>query len=98
MTVMLQVPLPTQLPPDQPVNVEPADGDAVSVTMVPYGYVSVQSPPQLMFGPVIVPAPVPAAATVIACVVSPNVAVTVVAPISVTVHVPVPEQPPPDQP
>ena len=47
---------------------------------------------------VTVPLPVPALLTVSAKLGTPNVAVTVVAAFNVTVHVPVPEQPPPLQP
>jgi hypothetical protein len=43
----LQVRLLPLQAPDQPVNVEPAEGDAVNVTDVPSGYVSEQSPGQL---------------------------------------------------
>ena len=32
----VHVPVPLQPPPLQPLNVEPADGDAVSVTTVPW--------------------------------------------------------------
>ncbi len=42
-----QLPVPEQAP-DQPVNVDPGDGDAVNVTDVPSGYVSEQSPGQLI--------------------------------------------------
>src|SRR5436309_10711154 len=47
---------------------------------------------------VTVPLPAPALLTVSAKLGTPNVAVTVVAAFNVTVHVPVPEQPPPLQP
>ena len=47
---------------------------------------------------VTVPLPAPALLTVSAKLGTPNVAVTVVAAVSVTVHVPVPEQLPPLQP
>ena len=43
----VQLPLPEQAP-DQPVKVEPAEGETVRVTEVPFWYVSEQSPPQLM--------------------------------------------------
>jgi hypothetical protein len=39
--------LPLQAP-DQPVNVDPGEGDAVNVTDVPSAYVSEQSPGQLI--------------------------------------------------
>jgi hypothetical protein len=59
-------PVPLQPPPLQPVNVDPQAGVAVSVTVVPLGYVSVQSVPQTMpIGLLLTtPMPVPAGATV----------------------------------
>ncbi len=42
---VIQLPVPEQAP-DQPVNVDPGDGDAVNVTDEPSGYVSEQSPGQ----------------------------------------------------
>ena len=48
--VTVHVPVPLQPPPLQPVNVEPAAGVAVSVTVVPWSNVSLQSAPQLMPG------------------------------------------------
>ena len=42
-----QLPVPEQAP-DQPANVDPAEGDAVNVTDVPSAYVSEQSPGQLI--------------------------------------------------
>ena len=59
--VKLQVPVPIQAP-DQPVNVEPVLGAAVSVTDVPLAKVALHVCPQLMPEGllVIVPAPVPA--------------------------------------
>src|SRR5688572_25126298 len=45
-----------------------------------------------------VPAPLPSLETVSACIARPKVAVTVAAAETVSVHGPVPEQPPPDQP
>ena len=42
-----QLPVPEQAP-DQPVNVDPGEGDAVNVTDVPSGYVSEQPPGQLI--------------------------------------------------
>ena len=47
--VITQLPVPEQAP-DQPVNVDPGEGDAVNVTAVPSGYVSEQSPGQLIPG------------------------------------------------
>jgi hypothetical protein len=49
--------------------------------------------------PLIVPVPVPLFMTVIACMSTWNIAVTVVSAVNVTLHVvAVPEHPPPDQP
>ena len=64
-TVVVQVPVPEHPPPDQPTNVEPAFGVAVSTTNVPLLYGSEQSAPQLMPAGVLVtvPDPVPALAT-----------------------------------
>ncbi len=44
---VIQLPVPEQAS-DQPVNVDPGDGDAVNVTDVPSAYVSEQSPRQLI--------------------------------------------------
>jgi hypothetical protein len=58
--VTVHAPVPEQAPP-QPAKVEPAAGVAVSVTEVPWPYVSAQSAPQLMPAgeEVTVPLPVP---------------------------------------
>lgn len=37
LSVMVQVPVPVHEPPLQPVNVDPPDGEAVNVTVVPVG-------------------------------------------------------------
>ena len=60
--VTVQVPVPVQLPPLQPVNVEPVAGVAVSVTAVPLAKVAAQvEPHERPAGELeIVPAPVPA--------------------------------------
>ncbi len=47
-TVTVQVPVPVQPAPVQPVNVEEPAGVATRVTMVPGGEVSAQLAPQLM--------------------------------------------------
>ena len=100
LTVTTQVPVPLQPPPDQPVKLEPADGAAVKVTTLPKLYGEVQVTPQLMpaGAEVTVPAPLPAGATVKLNNCKVNVAVTDVAALTVTTQVPVPLQPPPDQP
>ena len=99
-TVAEQVPVPVQPPPLQPVNVEPVAGVAVRVTEVPWPTDSLQSTPQLMPAgdDVTEPTPVPAVVTESGYVLSVNVAVTDVVEVIVTVHVPVPLQPPPLQP
>jgi len=99
--VTLQAPVPVQAPL-QPENVEPVAGAAVRVTAVPLVNDAEQVLPQEMPAGVLVtvPLPVPALVTVSAmgdCT-SVNVAVTDVAALIVTTHVPVPEQPPPLQP
>jgi hypothetical protein len=74
---------------------------AVRVTDVPDGKVAVQTVLHVSPAGTLVTVPVPAPDTVTASptvVDDANVAVTVVALVAVTVHVPVPEQPPPDQP
>src|SRR5207244_96694 len=100
LSVTVQVPVPEQLPPLQPVKVEPAAGAADKVTAVPLAYVAAQVAPQAMPAGtlVTVPAPAPVLLTVSVKVCTAKVAVTVVAALNVTVQVPVPEQPPPLQP
>src|SRR5438093_1106081 len=100
LSVTVQVPVPEQLPPLQPVKVEPAAGAAVKVTAVPLEYAAAQVAPQEMPAGllVIVPVPAPVFETVSVKFCTAKVAVTVVAALSVTVQVPVPEQPPPLQP
>src|SRR5207249_698877 len=98
--VTVQAPVPEQLPPLQPLKVEPAAGVAVSVTAVPLVKLAEQVAPQVIpAGPLVVPTlPVPAGVTVRVKVCRVKVAVTVVAAETVTAQVPVPEHPPPLQP
>ena len=98
--VTVQVLVPEQPPPLQPLKVEPAAGAAVSVTAVPLVKLAAQVAPQVIPAGalVTVPLPVPAAVTVSVKVWSVKVAVTVVAAETVTTHDPVPVQPPPLQP
>jgi hypothetical protein len=91
--------VPVQLPV-QPPKMEPPDGAAVNVTVVPLVYEAEHVVPQLMPAGelVTVPPPLPDLVTVRAKVGAVNVAVTDVAVLTVTVQAPVPEQPPPLQP
>ena len=65
-TVTVQVPVPAQPPPLQPLKVEPAAGAAVRVTAVPLVKLAEQVAPQVMPAGalVTVPVPVPALETV----------------------------------
>jgi hypothetical protein len=96
-TVTVHVPVPLQPPPLQPANVELADGVAVSVNVEPLRAAIEQVDPQLMEpgDDVTVPAPVPVLETESVYVGRWKLAPTVVAAVIVTVHVPVPLQPPP---
>src|SRR5213592_4212631 len=92
----MQVPVPEQPPPLQPVKVELASGVAVSVTAVPPVNEAEQAAPQeIPEGALLtVPLPVPVLVTLRAkdCWTKP--AVTEAAALMVTMQVPVPEQPP----
>ena len=85
--------------PSHSVKLEPEAGVAVRVRVVPLVYVEEHVDPQLIPEglPVIVPLPVPDLMIEIVRIFS-NVAVTVMLPLTVTVHVLVPEQPLPLQP
>jgi len=98
--VTVQVPVPEQPPPLQPVKVEPAAGVAVKITVVPPAYAAMHVAPQAMPAGLLVtvPIPEPVLFTVSVKAWRAKVAVTVVAAFRVTVQVPVPEQPPPLQP
>src|SRR5206468_851816 len=95
--VTVHEPMPAQPPPLQPVKTEPAVGVAVRVTAVPLAHGPAQSVPQLIPAGVLVTVPVPALVTV-RVKVGVKVAVTEVAAVNVTVHEPMPAQPPPLQP
>src|SRR2546425_3596454 len=96
----MQVPVPEQPPPLQPVKVELASGVAVRVTAVPLANGAEHVAPQAMPAGLLatVPAPAPALVSVRVKDCTANVGVTEVAAFSVTMQVPVPEQPPPLQP
>jgi len=100
LTVTVQVPVPAQPPPLQPLKVEPAAGAAVSVTEVPVANAAEQVAPQeTPAGALVtVPLPAPALLTVSVKDCKAKVAVTEVAALIVTVQVPLPVQPPPLQP
>jgi hypothetical protein len=94
----VQVPVPVQAPL-QPVNVAPAAGAVVSVTLVPEAILALHVVPQsIALGlDATVPAPAPLFATLRVYVVTaavPNVAVTLRAAVMLTVQVPVPVQAP----
>src|SRR5581483_3348543 len=81
--------VPEQPPPDQPANVEPFDGFAVSVTDVPKSKFWEQSFPQLIPDgfEVTVPSPEPGVVTVSFSCTSVNIAVAVVSEVRVSLHV-----------
>lgn len=80
--VTTQGPVPVHPPPDQPIKLEPTDGEAFSVTTVPTLYVAEHCAEQLIVPSLDVtnPVPVPANVTV-------NVAVDAVTPVPVVVTV-----------
>src|SRR5262247_2410708 len=94
--VTLQVPVPVQPPPLQPVKVEPAAGAAVRATTVPLANVEEHVAPHVMPAGVLVmvPLPAPVLLTVSAKLWTAKVAVTDCAALIVTLQVPVPVQPP----
>src|SRR6266581_6255377 len=96
----MQVPVPEQPPPLQPVKVELASGVAVKVTAVALANGAAHVAPQVMPAGelVMVPVPVPDLLTVSVKDCCAKVAVTEVAALRVTIQGPVPEQPPPLQP
>src|SRR5438445_3340336 len=94
--VTLQVPVPVQPPPLQPVKVAPAAGVAVRLTTVPVVKAVEQVAPQeIPAGALVtVPTPAPDLVTLSAKDDCMKVAVTEVAAFIVTLQVPVPVQPP----
>jgi hypothetical protein len=101
LTDTVHVPVPEQPPPDQPVNREPDAAVAVSTTLVPYSKEAEHEVPQLMPAGIEVTVPLPAPVLLTASALSwrLNIAVTATFPeVRLTEQVPVPEQPPPDQP
>jgi hypothetical protein len=83
----------------QPTNRDPGAAVAVSVTAVPAGYAWLQSPPQRIpsgrLATVPLPNPMFFTVSIGAAVARSKSALTLVAALMVTVHVPVPAQPPP---
>ena len=99
--VTVHVPVPQHPPPDQPVKLEPDPGEAVSVTTAPDAKLCEQTLGQAIPPPETLPEPAPARLTVRPCAgggFGVKVAVTDRSELIVTVHVPVPLHPPPDQP
>jgi hypothetical protein len=96
----VQVLVPVQPPPDQPVKTEPAAAVAVTTTGLPDGKLAEQLVPQEMPAGALVttPLPSPARITVSVAGAGATVALTVVAVVSVSEQDPVPAQPAPDQP
>ena len=96
----VQVLVPVQPPPDQPVKTEPAAAVAVTTTGLPDGKLAEQLVPQEMPAGALVttPLPSPARITVSVTGAGAKVALTVVAVVSVSEQDPVPAQPAPDQP
>ena len=100
LSVTVQALVPVHPPPLQPENVAPVAGVAVKVTTVPVVNAVEQVAPQAIPAGALVTVPVafPAFVTVSAKDDCTKVAVTDVAALTVTLHVPVPVQPPPLQP
>ena len=100
LSVTVQMPVPVQPPPVQPVKAEPGAGAAVRVTAVPLVNEAEQAAPQLIpVGALVtVPLPLPDLVTESAKDGRVKVAVTEVAALTVTVQVPAPAHPPPLQP
>jgi len=94
--VTVQVPVPPHPPPLQAENVEPLSAPAERVTELFRSNVVEQELPQVIPDGLLVTVPSPDPALVTVRVKAGlKVAVTVMFAVMVTVHVPVPEQPPP---
>ena len=59
LSVTVQVPVPEQPPPLQPLNVDPAAGVAVKVTTVPLAYAAMQVAPHEIPEGLLVTVPIP---------------------------------------
>jgi hypothetical protein len=99
-TETTHVAVPEHPAPVHPVKIDPVAGVAPSVTSVSYSKLAEQVGPQSTPAgvDVTVPAPLPAFVTASRCVLRVNIAVTIIGAETLTVHGPVPVQPPPDQP
>ena len=101
-TVTVQLAVPLQPPPDQPMKFEPLSGIAVRVTTVPSTTEIEQDAPQLIPVGLLVTVPLPAPVLLTvrskAFVAWVNVAETVRSELTVTTQLPVPLQLAPDQP
>jgi hypothetical protein len=98
--VTVQSPAPLQAPL-HPVNEPPAGGVAVSVTPVPVAKTALHAVPQLMPAGTLAMVPAPTRLIASVCVgemLTANVAVTAVAPLTATLHVGVLPEHAPDQP
>src|SRR5207244_10648390 len=97
--VTVQLAVPVQPPPCQPVHSFPTRRSSDLVTRLPLVYLQQLVPQVLPAGLLAtVPLPVPAETTVRAKICRSKVAVTVVSAVRVTVQLAVPAQPPPCQP
>jgi len=98
--VRVQVPVPEQPPPDQPTKTAPPVGVAVSTTVLLDGKLAEQVVPHAMPAGELVtlPLPRPVRTTVTVTGAGAKAPFTIVADVSITTQVPVPEHPPPDQP
>ena len=58
--VTLQMSVPVHPPPVQPLKMEPAEGEAINVTIVPFGKADEQVSPHVMPAGLLVTVPLPA--------------------------------------